>query len=189
MRCFIAIEIEDNTTLLEILRLKREISELDLDLKPVEDENIHLTLRFLGEISLTSVESVKSILSDVGNSFGRFEMEVKGLGAFPSIHRPRVIWVGVGRGSEEILDIRKFIDNELSRRGLRDIHRDELDFHPHITLARVRSARNIHLLQRLYSMYSEHLFGTSPVTRVKLKQSILRPQGPIYRDIYTVELR
>lgn len=187
MRCFIAIEIENPMVLAKVLQVKKELSGMGLDLKPVEDENIHLTIRFLGNISPYSVEVLKNILSSLGQEFHRFELEVKGLGAFPTIDRPRVVWIGVAKGSEELYSIRKYIDDEIVKRRLMDVHEDD-DFHPHITIARVKSLRNVHLLHKFYERYSDYLFGYTMVTKVKLKQSILRPQGPVYRDLYIADL-
>lgn len=189
IRCFIAIEIEDNTTLMNILKLKKEITSLDLDMKLVEDENIHLTIRFLGEISQESLKSIKHILLDVGNIFNKFEIEVKGIGAFPSISKPRVLWIGISKSSEYLYNISRFIENEIMKKRLTDVHKDEHSFHPHITLARIKSYKNIHMLHELYNYYNNYVFGVSPVTKIKLKQSILRPQGPIYNDIFIVDLR
>lgn len=188
IRCFIAIEIEDSKTFMEILKVKKELIDLDLGIKPVEDENIHLTLRFLGEIPPSSVEIMKNILLGLSKVAKKFEMEVKGLGAFPSIRNPRVLWVGVDKGAEELYNIRKYIDNEILRRNLTDVRREGVEFKPHITLARIKSLKNIRLLYDFYQRYCNFVFGVSPVTKIKLKQSILRPQGPIYRDIISVDL-
>ncbi|MEM1541512.1 MAG: RNA 2',3'-cyclic phosphodiesterase [Ignisphaera sp.] len=189
IRCFIAIEIENDEVLREIIKVKEELSIRGLDIKPVEDENIHLTLRFLGGISQNSFEVVKEMLSSFSQTINRFEIEIRGLGAFPSIVNPRVIWVGIGKGVEELYQIRKIIDHEISKNKLYDIHKDEQEFHPHITLARVKSLRNIESFYDFYKHYNDYLFGVSSVTKIKLKQSILRPQGPIYRDVFIVSLR
>lgn len=188
IRCFIAVDIEDNSTLAEIIKVKRHLESLDLDIKPVEDENLHITIRFLGNISLGSVESIKNILLDVGRSINKFVIEIQGVGAFPTISRPRVIWVGISRGYEELLGIRRCIDNEILRRKLRDVHEDQHEFSPHITIARMKSSRNINILTDFYKHYNSYRFGVSQVTKIKLKQSTLTPQGPIYRDILTVDL-
>ena len=188
MRCFIAVEIEDRSTLMNILKFKRELELLDLDAKFVEDENVHITIRFLGEIGLATVEGVKKILQDLGKVFSKFEMEIKGFGAFPSLNNPRVLWIGVGEGSEHLYNVRRYIDAELTKKGFADIHKDPHEFHPHITIARIKSRRKIDLLHKLFAQYNDYYFGVSPVTEIKLKQSILRPQGPVYRDIFVVRL-
>lgn len=189
IRCFIAIEIENASTLSEILKVKHYLESLDLDIKPVEDENVHLTLRFLGHISLSAIELVKKILDSIAQQTSRFEIEVRGLGAFPSYTKPRVIWVGIGKGTDQLYNLRKTIDIEIQKKSLREVFEDQHEFSPHITLARVRSFKNINSFYELYRRYHDYCFGSSSVTKIKLKQSILTPNGPIYKDIHVVELR
>jgi len=188
IRAFIAVEIENPTVLSNLIKVRDLLAETGADLKPVEDENIHLTIRFLGHISYTTLEVIKRILAALHDRVKPFTMHVKGVGAFPSLSRPRVVWAGVDKGSEELSAIRRFIDEEIARNRLMDVHRDQHEFSPHITLARIRSGRNIAKLIKILEQYSDYDFGESPVTQIKLKQSTLTPRGPIYKDIYVVKL-
>jgi len=188
IRAFIAVEIENPSVLSELIKVKNMISEIGADVKPVEDENIHLTIRFLGEIPAPVIEDVKRILSQLPSMFHSFEMHVYGVGAFPTPSRPRVVWAGVTTGADILHQMRKFIDSEITRRGLKEVHRDQHEFSPHITLARVRSSRNILKLVQLIEQLRDYDFGITRVTAVKLKQSTLTPRGPIYRDLYVVSL-
>ncbi|NPA96093.1 MAG: RNA 2',3'-cyclic phosphodiesterase [Crenarchaeota archaeon] len=189
IRAFIAVEIEDPSVLSKLIKVRDALVETGADLKPVEDENIHLTIRFLGHISSVTVEAIKRILSRAPEiTGGSFEMVVKGVGAFPNVNRPRVIWAGVVEGCDPLARLRKYIDDSIQRERLYDVHRDQHGFSPHITLARVRSGRNLARLSQLLLQYSDYEFGRTPVTEVKLKQSILTPRGPIYKDIFSVRL-
>ncbi len=189
IRAFIAIEIEDPQVLANLIKVRDALVATGADLKPVEDENIHLTIRFLGHISTVTLEAIKRILSQLPSIVGgHFEMLVKGVGAFPNIARPRVVWAGVTEGVEPLIRMRKFIDEQIQRERLYDVHKDQHEFSPHITLARVRSGRNLARLSQLIEQYSDFEFGRTPVTEVKLKQSILTPRGPIYKDIFVVRL-
>ncbi|RLG77498.1 MAG: RNA 2',3'-cyclic phosphodiesterase [Thermoprotei archaeon] len=187
LRTFIAIEIEDPAVLKKLIEVKNYIAGVGAGIKPVEDENIHLTLRFLGEISQHSVEEVKRILTEL-KSIKRFNIRVKGVGAFPSITRPRVIWAGITEGAEELKRIRSIIDKAIVEHGLRDIKPDEHQFVPHITLARVKSSHLFAKLSTLISELQDEDFGVTPVTTIKLKRSILTPRGPIYHDLFNVTL-
>ncbi len=189
IRAFIAVEIENPNVLSNLIRIKNAIVETGADVKPVEDENIHLTIRFLGEVSVTTIEEIKRILTSIAQTINKFSMRVHGLGAFPSIQRPRVVWAGVIEGIDSLSRIRKIVDEEIVKRRLFDVHKDQHEFSPHITLARVRSGRNITRLVELITQYQDYDFGETPVTCIKLKQSTLTPRGPIYRDLYVVELR
>jgi 2'-5' RNA ligase len=183
-RLFVAIEIEDNSTLSRIIGVRDRISGLGVDLKPVEDENIHLTLRFLGDVEDSLVPSIYRAVDEL-SSFGSFVMRVRGLGAFPNTKNPRVVWVGVADGSEILRSMRSALDRGL--RGLR-VHEDEHAFHPHITIARVRGRSNLDILSRYIEENIDLEFGLSPVTKVVLKKSTLTPRGPIYSDLRVVAL-
>lgn len=188
VRAFIAIEIEDRSTLASIIKIRDALVDLGLDVKPVEDENLHITMRFLGEISTYTVEEIKKILLSIPSITSSFTITVKGVGVFPDIAKPRVVWAGITDGADRLRLIRNFIDGELVRMRLHDVYRDHHDFSPHITLARVKSLKNIKRLQELYSEYYDYLFGISPVSLIKLKQSILTPRGPIYKDMLSVKI-
>ena len=188
VRAFIAVEIENPQVLSNLIKIRDMLVETGADIKPVEDENIHLTIRFLGEISTITIEEIKRIMDTIPTIIKSFEMKVFGVGAFPTITRPRVVWAGVTEGSDKLALIRKIIDEGIVKARLYDVHKDQHAFSPHITLARVKSGRNISKLADLISRYQDYDFGVSPVTEVKLKQSTLTPRGPIYKDIYIVKL-
>jgi len=188
IRSFIAIEIEEQEVLAKIIRIKNSISDLGLDIKPVEDENLHITIRFLGEVTLATLNEIKNILNNVTKITKPFTIGIKGIGAFPNALRPRVIWIGINEGFDNLVAIRKYIDNEITRLKLTDVHRDEHEFSPHITIARVKSLRNINKFIEFYQSYKDFEFGASPVSKIKLKQSTLTPRGPIYKDIHVVNL-
>jgi 2'-5' RNA ligase len=176
VRLFIAVEIEDRDVLSRIIGVRDRILGLGADLKPVEDENIHLTLRFLGDVEDSMVPSIERVLEPL-SGFQPFRMRVRGLGVFPDLRSPRVVWVGVGEGSEVLR----------SMRGLR-VFEDEHGFTPHITIARVRGRSGLDRLARYVEENSEMDLGFSSVTRVVLKRSVLTPRGPIYSDVRRVLL-
>ncbi|MEM0283112.1 MAG: RNA 2',3'-cyclic phosphodiesterase [Sulfolobales archaeon] len=184
IRSFIAVEIENGEVLKRIIKFKNMISELSgVSLKPVEDENIHITIRFLGSIDRTTLDMVKKIIDKLA-SLKRFNIHIKGVGGFPSISRPRVLWVGIEEGFENLREIRGYID--LNLRGLR-VHEDQHEFLPHITIARVKDSIPQKAVQTLISYASED-FGFSEVSKIYLKKSTLTPRGPIYSNIHFVEL-
>lgn len=183
VRSFIAVEIENREVYNKILRVRDMLAEAaGSAVKPVEDENIHITIRFLGEIDTGTLAEVKRVLGEM--SIKRFVIHVRGLGGFPDISRPRVVWVGVAEGGEELRGIRRYIDEKT--RGLR-IHVDQHEFHPHITIARVKTSLPARASQLLFS-YRDEDFGYSEVSRIVLKKSTLTPRGPIYTDLFSREL-
>jgi len=100
IRSFISIDLEDGRVLSEIDSVMSTLLSLGGDLKAVERENIHLTLKFLGNVDSAKIDDVKSALSKV--RFSPFQLEIKGAGAFPSLGRMNVIWVGLGEGWTQV---------------------------------------------------------------------------------------
>ena len=186
IRAFIAVEIENPEVLRKLIRVRDAIAGVG-GVKPVEDENIHLTIRFLGEVSEGTISEMKRILAGL-SSVESFVMRVRGVGAFPSPSRPRVVWAGVAEGADKLRMIRSFVDRAIVEHRLRDVKPDQHGFSPHITLARVKNPRAAAKLSQLLLQLQDEDFGTTPVTSIKLKRSILTPRGPIYHDIYEVEL-
>ncbi len=187
IRLFIAVEVEDEETFRRIIKLRDELltcSKGARGIKGVEDENIHLTLRFIGEVSEALLPSIMSCVKGCSN-FESFEIEVKGVGAFPSYSRPRVIWVGVGRGADKLKLLRRILDKCLNQ----IVKPEPQEFIPHITLGRIKGSYDRVCLQTFINTHADEVIGTSKVTKVKLKRSILRPQGPEYHDILEVSLK
>lgn len=186
VRLFIAVEIEDREVLERIIKIKNmiEACSSDISLKVVEDENLHITLRFIGEVDEALVSDLTKVLSCV-TSYKKFVVRFKDIGAFPSISRPRVIWLGISEGVTQLKLLRDCVERGL--KSLR-IQADREDFTPHITLARVKELKPSKCLSKLFTELSDVDVGTSPVTRVKLKKSVLTPRGPIYSDIFEAML-
>jgi len=152
-------------------------------MKLVELENIHLTLRFLGEISPQMVREVATILDKV--EFRPFSMRIEGLGTFPEgSRRPRVVWLGVSHGAEEMKRIYEQIEKELRRLGF---PKERERFVPHITIARVKWA-NAELLRVLHEL-REVIIGDMVVDSIRLKKSTLTRSGPIYETLHEVKAR
>ena len=181
IRAFISVDIDDPVVLREIIKLRDLVVSTGVPMKPVEDENIHLTLRFLGNIPETLVDEIYNLMKSI--KFNEFTIRIKGLGCFPRITRPRVIWVGVSEGAEELKRIRDELERGLRRLGFRP---EKEEFVPHITIARVKGTRNLPTLIKILDEYRDYDIGSMRVKSIKLKQSILTPKGPIYRTLREV---
>ena len=177
LRTFISIDIDEPTVVNELTKLQGELKSADPAIKLVEPQNIHLTLRFLGEIDVGLVEGVKDVLNKV--KFKPFEMELGGVGCFPNMNRPRVIWVGLLKGVEEVRRLHEDIERGLRGLGFRP---DPKGFEPHITIARVKRL-NRELVNKLMEV-RDLVFGKILVKAIKLKKSTLTPRGPIYESLF-----
>ncbi len=179
IRCFIAVDIDDMVVLDRIIGAQAAIAEAGADLKLVEPENIHVTVRFLGEIPGAMVDKVREEMDRL--RFAPFTVEFKGLGAFPNLRRVNVVWVGMARGEAELRGIFNQLELGLRRIGLPP---DNRGFSPHLTIARVRSGRNMdNLLKVLVKMRGAE-FGKFSAEALKLKRSVLTPTGPVYSTIH-----
>ena len=185
VRLFIAVDIEDPLLVSRLSELKRTLLATNAPLKPVEDENMHITLLFIGEVPEADVEPLKNEMTEA-LSWSSFTIRLKGLGAFPSPSRPRVVWVGVEQGSSELHELHKKATTAARRAGIG--FKGE-SFHPHVTLARVKGSRNLSSLTRMIIEMGELELGEMRVTEVRLKKSTLTPRGPIYETLHRVPLR
>jgi len=177
MRAFVAIEVP-GSVLDSLVLFQKELSATGADLKLVERQNLHFTVKFLGEITEAEATEVEARLGRL--ALKAADVEVRGAGAFPSPSRPRVVWAGVSEEHEALVDpiAREVID---ALRGIGE--RDDRPFRAHITLGRVRSDRNARQLAELLRTSSARPFGVARLSELKLKSSVLTPAGPIYKNL------
>lgn len=185
IRTFVSVDVEDAQVLSKIKLIKDGLSSLGADVKLVEDENLHLTLVFIGEVPEALVAAIKGALQRV--SMRPFRVHLHGAGCFPSCSRPRVVWIGVKEGSDEMVELYKKVSSSLRNEGIGFEY--ERDYTPHLTIARVRSGRNVSKLVKYVESLTEEDFGWINVRELRLKKSTLTPRGPIYETLASFELR
>lgn len=181
-RAFLALDISQDIKT-KIMELEETVQRSGADVKLVEGENLHVTLKFLGEIGADSVEEIRKTM--IGVKVAPFQLEAKGTGVFPNPRMARVLWVGVGKGSEETVSIFKQLDEGLSSLGFRK----EREFTPHITIGRVRSGRGNAALMEALGAFRSTFFGSTIEEKIVLKRSQLTPSGPIYSNLLEVDLQ
>ncbi len=184
VRSFASIDLDDEKVLSQVESIMSSLQSLGGDLKPVERDNIHLTLKFLGSVSTGKIEEIKSALRQV--TFPPFSLEIKGAGAFPNLKRMNVIWVGVGEGWSQVELIYEQTEGLLYQLGF---SRETRPFSPHITVARVKSGRKRDEIAAFLGHLTDESFGTFNVENVRLKQSVLTPLGPKYSTLFEVPAR
>lgn len=184
MRAFIAIEISEDIR--EALgQVQSRLKYAGADVKWVEPNNIHLTLKFLGEITDEKAEKVKSILDAIGSQIRPFEISLKDVGAFPKIEYPRVIWAGLDKGAGEAKALAARIDEELAKIGFQPETRP---FASHFTIGRVRSAKNKDALKEKMTGLELPTGNSQAIKSVALFQSTLTPRGSIYTKLHEAKL-
>jgi 2'-5' RNA ligase len=183
MRAFVAVDI-DEAVRRRLVAAQEQLAATGADLKLVEPPNIHVTMKFLGEVPEDKISAIAEALQKAVAGTAQFDVNVRGIGAFPDLHYIRVIWAGVAEGHDEIINIQRKIDQELQPLGFRM----ERDFVPHLTIARVKTAKQKERLAAFVKEMSDAEFGISRAQAVELKQSALTPKGPIYSTMARVEL-
>ncbi len=178
MRCFVGIELPSQIRK-EVKRIQEELREVELDAKWVEFENLHITLKFLGEVGEGKLSKIKEVISNLSFLFKPFTVGISKIGAFPKVIRPRVLWIGV-EPFDNLIKIIEYLEEEFSKLGF---PREKRELHPHITLARVRSLKNTSRLKE--KVESSKLEKKQwQIDSVILFKSILTPRGPIYEEIF-----
>ncbi|MDD5614291.1 MAG: RNA 2',3'-cyclic phosphodiesterase [Candidatus Omnitrophica bacterium] len=185
IRTFIAVEIIKNTRDL-IARIQNDLAKSNSDIKFVEPDNIHITIAFLGNLEIKRVPFVKNTLQDLLKDRAGFCLQPHGLGCFPNIKNPRIIWVGIEKGGENLANIHEDIVSILAKDG---IEIDAKTYHPHITIARIKSLENQYILKSLIAKSPEFQFEQIPVNRIQLLESRMTDQGPIYKSLASWELK
>ncbi len=180
MRCFIAIDIDKKiiSRLAELQQdLRTETFRFEKGVKWVDPENVHMTLKFLGDIEDDRVDEICGIVSDAVKKYRSFAMNIKGVGWFG---RPaRVLWVGIEE-SEVLTDLQAEIENSLDRAGF---EADRKGFSAHLTICRIKDYKAGKVIQALAKEYSDKTLGQSPVDAVYIYKSDLTSQGPIYTQM------
>lgn len=180
-RGFIAIDIPINKKLLE---MENEIKNTGADMKLVEPENIHVTLKFLGDTDEEKISEIENIIKNSVKDINTFNIKIKGSGVFPNKNYIKVIWIGL-ENAEPIGEIAKKMDKQLQSLGFES---EKRGFSAHLTIARVKSSRNKEKLLQIIQKYQDVEFATIEVNLVKLKKSDLTPKGPIYTTLREVKL-
>jgi 2'-5' RNA ligase len=184
MRTFIAIELSEEIRE-ALAQIESHLKYSGADVKWVEKDNIHLTLKFLGEVTEEKLQQVKSVLEIIGKEFSSFEISLKDIGAFPKIDYPRVIWVGLDKGAAESKKLAERIDEELSKTGFT---KEARPFAAHLTIGRVRSSKNKEMLKEKIKNSQLSTPNSQLIGSITLFKSTLTPKGPIYTKIHEAEL-
>jgi 2'-5' RNA ligase len=146
----------------------------------VKDGNMHLTLRFLGEVSTEQLTALTKHLAEVYRDCEAAPLSVSGVGAFPNVRRPSVVWVGMQPVEGPLAALQSHAEQAAHAIGLAP---ESKSFHPHVTLARIRDDRNLGNLPGALADAREYHAGDFTAEHVALFSSELKPGGPIYRRL------
>jgi 2'-5' RNA ligase len=184
IRSFLAIELP-KPILRKIEEVEADLKAAHADVRWVNPEKIHLTLKFFGNIEESRIDSIFQSIEEPVRNTQPFSLKVQEVGAFPSMKSPRVIWMGLVNGSQILTSFQKEIEAQLEKIGFRP---EDRPFRPHLTLGRVKSSRGKNDLVERMEKHKEGEFGDFEVERVILFKSDLKPSGPIYTTLRELRL-
>lgn len=184
IRSFVAILLPDE--------IRQAAASLADSLRPlgrrvswVKAENLHLTLKFLGNQSPEDLRRVTEGLAEATTGVAAFELLLTGLGAFPDLRRPRAIWVGASDGAQAAIALALRVEGSLHRRGL---PKEERPFSPHLTIGRVKDPRGLDRLTAALAEGRARALGRFQVSAIHLMRSDLAPQGARYTILHEFQL-
>ncbi|WP_296880694.1 RNA 2',3'-cyclic phosphodiesterase [uncultured Methanobrevibacter sp.] len=182
IRAFLAIDVDEDLKA-KMYRIIKEFKQIDANIKYVDLQNLHLTLKFFGDIDIEGIDLLSSKISKVVEGFDRFDLKIKGCGAFPNTNRIKVIWLGL-ENDEIVKELHDELDKEFVRLGFDKDKR----FSSHLTIGRMKSAKGKTKVKSTIEEFDDVEIGSMSVNSIILKKSTLTPQGPIYEDLKIFEL-
>jgi 2'-5' RNA ligase len=178
IRSFLSFDIENDTVLNRFTSAQKRLIQTGADVKLVEPQNIHITIRFLGNITPATAEKIHQEMKQV--QFTPFNVQINGLGAFPNPNYPRVVWAGIRDGADQLKNVFSQLEPRLQKLGFTP---DPRGFSPHLTIARVRSGKNKQQLAQFITENADYEFGNVNAKCLHLKKSNLTPRGPVYSTL------
>jgi RNA 2',3'-cyclic 3'-phosphodiesterase len=183
MRTFIAIPIPDHCKKL-LDQLQQPLRASGADVRWTLIQNIHLTLKFLGEVDPGTIPLLVERLRGALGTQSCFSLRLRGVGGFPDLRNPRVIWCGIEGDVERLMLVYKDVDQACAQAGF---SAEQRPFQPHLTLGRVRGKRNLHRLLDCIKIGADHE-SSFEAREVCVYQSTLTPHGSIYKMLAGLDL-
>lgn len=186
LRTFVAVEIAAEVRD-RIARLIARLQTAQANVRWVAAENLHLTLKFLGDVDITDTPDICTAVARAAADLPPFQFECRGTGAFPNINRPRTLWIGLGVGAEKLSHLQAAIENALENLGYpKELRR----FHGHLTIGRIRQGRQgISRLAELLHSGEDLVLGTTRVQEAIIFSSRLGRTGSRYEPLGRARLQ
>lgn len=179
IRTFIGIELPQHVHD-SIQRVQDQLKPLMPDVRWTKYGNVHLTLKFLGDVSIKKLDRVIEGTRKVAVKFQTFDLCLRGLGAFPNIRKPSVVWIGVSKGYDAVQKLAEELEASMERLGF---PREKRAFSPHLTIGRVRDVRDPASMERAFRETEIDVVGEFSVEKISVIKSQLDPAGSIYTTI------
>jgi 2'-5' RNA ligase len=184
LRAFVAVEIPGEVRA-ALEAVQSHLRQRRVRARWVRPAGMHLTLKFLGDIPVEQVAGVADALQAAARGRAAFSLTVAGIGVFPGLRRPRVIWAGLSGGTGPLSDLQRSVEERLAALGF---PREDRPFHAHLTLGRCSEAVGSDLMAEALNFFAARGFGEFDVRELVLFQSDLKPSGAVYTALARVKL-
>ena len=179
IRTFIALELPPAVFSL-LHKVQQDLKRMNIRARWVRPENIHITLKFLGDINPGDIDKIGAAMTAAAIEFPSVTLTVRGIGVFPGIKRPRVIWVGLGGDIRSLLSLQSRLEQELAGAGF---PKDKRSFKAHLTLGRIKQSAGPAVIRQMISEYATLSSDEFSCNQVILFKSDLKPSGAVYSKL------
>ena len=184
IRTFIAVEIPENI-ISGIRDLQQDLKAYGVDIRWIRPENIHLTLKFLGDVPAADMDSIFRVISRTAEGGSPISLQAKGIGVFPGVKRPRILWVGLTGQLELLSRLQKTLDSNL--KGIA-FSPEKRPFKGHLTIGRIKTKMNSKIFVDALMAFRRFESETFVADRIVLFKSELKPNGAEYTDLASATL-
>ena len=179
IRTFIALELPPSLISL-LAKVQKDLQSMGLRAKWVRPENIHLTLKFLGNISPAEIDKISRAMVDAVGKMEPFTLVAEGIGVFPGKKRPRVIWVGLKGQVQLLFALQRLLEDNLAALGYK---KETRPFKGHLTLGRFKQSVNPNTIRRVLQEFGDLTIEEFTARRVIVYKSDLKPTGAVYSQL------
>jgi 2'-5' RNA ligase len=180
VRTFVAVEIPENITS-SIRELQQGLKDYGVDMRWVRPENIHVTLKFLGNVDANDIDKISGAIYITTDGVASISLKARGIGVFPGIKRPRILWVGFTGQLESLMRLQQTLDENLKAMGF---PKEKRPFKGHLTIGRINNKIFVDAL-RAFSHFESETFIAD---KIILFKSELKPQGAVYTNLASASL-
>ena len=185
VRTFVAITLDGSlhNTLHEVIE---KFAASKASVNWVAPQNVHVTLKFLGNVEEERLPAIFSACEKAAEGFSPIDLEVRAVGCFPTLARPRVVWLGLEKGKEAVRELQRSVERELELIGF---PKEEREFTAHLTIGRVKGKQGISRLCRLLEEERNIFIGSMRAASISVMKSKTLPSGPVYTELKAVPLQ
>lgn len=185
IRTFVAVELSEAIKE-QIGQVQQKLKQELGDLKWVSRNNFHLTLKFLGDVESRQIPKMAEGLTQALQEMERFSLGFAGVGGFPRTVEPRVIWIGIDEGREQLIRLQQVVDEALRVQGFPP---ETKRYSPHLTLARTREDSDLRQVGERLERIFVPAIGRDQVEAIRIMKSDLRPGGPVYTCLQEIRVK